>query len=113
MTKRWGSRSSSSRSARSRASGKVITAISGALLEDVGEELGGRRLRRGVREGHRLFHEVVDVLLDLLHVVLGQHPRLERPLSEEDDRVAQLLALDLLLGAIHFAGGIAHAEAPD
>src|SRR5438552_12192710 len=82
---------------------------SGALLEDVGEELGRRRLRRGIGERHRLVHEVVDVLLDLLDVVVREHPGLEGAVAEEDDRVAQLLALDLLLGAVHGSGRIPHA----
>src|SRR4029450_1280434 len=94
----------SSRRARLSASRYVITAISG-LLEDVGEQLGQRRLRRGLGERHRLVDQVVDVLLDLADVVLDEPPGLQSALAEQHDRIAELLLLDPVLGAIHRRGG--------
>src|SRR5688500_13932928 len=107
MTNTRGSRVISSRRAWLRASRYVITAIS-RLLEDVGEELLQRRLRGGVREGHRLVDEVVDVLLDALHLILAEQPRRARALAEEEDGVPLLLALDLLPRPVDGAGRIAH-----
>src|SRR5207253_11066973 len=51
--------------------------------------------------------------LDLLDVVVRERAGLEGAVAEEDDRVAQLLALDLLLRAVHGAGRIAHAVTPE
>src|SRR5262245_5938572 len=89
-----------------RASRYVITAIS-RLLVDVGE---GRHVRR-LRCGDRLVDPVVDVLLDRLHVGLGEHVGGQHLLAEQRDRIAQLLALDLVLRAVDRAGRVAHRVA--
>src|SRR5688572_6647935 len=108
ITNTLGSRSISSRSARLSASRYVITAISGVLLVDVGEEPLVRRFRRGIGKRDGFVDPVVDVLLDRLHVGFGESAGVDRLRLEQHDRIAQLLALDFFLGAIDRAGGVAH-----
>src|SRR2546425_8846654 len=83
------------------------------LLVDVGEEPFDRRLRRGVGEGHGIVDAVVDVLLDRPDVGLAEPTRLEGLLAEEGNRIAKLLALDLLLRPIDGPGRVAHGVAAE
>src|SRR2546422_9753445 len=90
-----------------RASRYVLTAIS-RLPVDVGEEPLVRRLRRGFGERDRLVDAVVDVFLDRPHVGFREHAGVDDLVAEHDDRIPELLALYLFLGAIDGARRIAH-----
>src|SRR5216683_7861642 len=107
MTNTRGSRRISSRRARFRASRYVMTAMA-LVLVHVGEQLFGRRLGRSLGERHRLVHLIRHRLLDQLEIGLGEGAVLQTALREEDDRIALLLPLDLFLGPVDGARGIAH-----
>src|SRR5262249_35076965 len=116
----WGPRNGPQTPRRSERPGEPVALLDHAawahvsiLLEDGGEEPLLGRLARGVGEGHGLVDQVVDVLLDGAHIGLAQRAVAEGALAEERDRIAQLLALDLLLGAIHGPRGIAHGMATE
>src|SRR5580704_18037662 len=89
-----------------------MTAMASVLVH-VREQLLRRRLRRSLREGDRLVGQVVDRLLDVLDVRLGEDAFLEAAVGEERDRIAQLLAVDLLLGAVDRAGRVPHGVATE
>src|SRR5262252_6298543 len=74
----------------------------------VGEEPLSGRLGRRFRKRHRLLHRLVHGFLDDPEIGFAKNTVPETAIAEQRDRVALLLALDLLPRAIHRTGGISH-----